>query len=51
MGWLKAGRKIIELQNDIDESLEICYGKEKDYKPHITLGRVKYIQKENKTKV
>jgi len=26
------------------------FGKEKDYKPHITLGRVKFIKKENKTK-
>ncbi|MDP6547339.1 MAG: RNA 2',3'-cyclic phosphodiesterase [Candidatus Woesearchaeota archaeon] len=47
---LKPEEKIIELQNDIDESLENLFGKEKDYKPHITLGRVKFIKKENKTK-
>jgi 2'-5' RNA ligase len=47
---LKPEEKIIELQNDIDESLKNLFGKEKDYKPHITLGRVKFIKKENKTK-
>ena len=34
--------KILELQKDIDESLKPLFKKEKDFKAHITLARVKY---------
>ena len=34
--------KIIELQKNIDESLKRLFKKEKDFKAHITLARVKY---------
>lgn len=44
---LKPEEPIIELQKDIDENLKIFFKKEKNFKPHLTLARVKYI--ENKT--
>ncbi len=34
--------KILELQKNIDESLKKLFKKEKDFKAHITLARVKY---------
>lgn len=34
--------KILELQKNIDESLKPMFKKEKDFKAHITLARVKY---------
>ena len=34
--------KVIQLQNQIDESLISLFKKEKDFKSHITLARVKY---------
>ncbi|MBI2557943.1 RNA 2',3'-cyclic phosphodiesterase [Candidatus Woesearchaeota archaeon] len=34
--------KIMELQRNIDESLKQSFKKEKDFKAHITLARVKY---------
>lgn len=34
--------KILELQHKIDESLKKLFKKEKDFKAHITLARVKY---------
>jgi len=39
---LKPEGKISELQNKIDESLMGLFKKEKDFKAHITLARVKY---------
>lgn len=36
--------KIIELKNKIDESLKDIFSKEKDFKPHITLARVKFVK-------
>lgn len=47
---LKPEEKIIELQNDIDENLKNLFKKEKNFKPHITLGRIKFIEGKNKTK-
>jgi len=39
---------ILELQNNIDKNLMELFKKEKDFKPHLTLARVKYIEnKEN----
>src|SRR3989338_9641010 len=35
---------ILELQKNIDEKLKKIFKKEKDYKPHLTLARVKYIE-------
>ena len=35
--------KVIELQRGIDEKLKELFKKEKDFKAHITLGRVKYV--------
>ena len=34
--------RILELQNKIDEALKPLFRKEKDFKAHITLARVKY---------
>ena len=39
---LKPEDKILDLQNKIDESLRKFFKKEKDFKVHITLARVKY---------
>ena len=36
--------KVIELQRSIDEKLKELFKKEKDFKAHITLGRVKYAE-------
>lgn len=36
--------KIVELQKSIDESLSQLFKKEKDFKAHITLARVKYAE-------
>jgi 2'-5' RNA ligase len=45
---LKPEEPILELQKDIDEALEKSFKKEKNFKAHITLARVKYIEdKEN----
>ena len=39
---LKPEEKVLELQKNIDEFLEKIFKKEKDFKSHITLARVKY---------
>ena len=39
---LKPEDKVAELQEKIDESLKNLFKKEKDFKAHITLARVKY---------
>lgn len=39
---LKPEDKVLELQKQIDESLSKLFKKEKDFKSHITLARVKY---------
>lgn len=39
---LKPEGKIVELQKQIDESLKQLFKKEKDFKAHITIARVKY---------
>ena len=39
---LKPEDRILELQNKIDEALKPLFRKEKDFKAHITLARVKY---------
>ena len=36
--------KVIELQRSIDEKLRELFKKEKDFRAHITLGRVKYVE-------
>ena len=41
---LKPEEKVLELQKDIDESLKKLFKKEKDFKAHITLARVKYTE-------
>ena len=40
---LKPEEPILELQRNIDEELKKLFKKEKDYKPHLTLARVKFI--------
>ncbi|MAE43186.1 RNA 2',3'-cyclic phosphodiesterase [Candidatus Woesearchaeota archaeon] len=40
---LKPEDKIMELQKDIDENLKKLFKKEGNFKAHITLGRVKFI--------
>jgi len=39
---LKPEEKVVELQKQIDDSLNKLFRKEKGFKPHITLCRVKY---------
>ncbi len=39
---IKPEDRILELQSKIDESLKPLFKKEKDFKAHITLARVKY---------
>ena len=39
---LKPEEKVLELQKKIDDSLKVLFKKEKDFKAHITLARVKY---------
>ena len=39
---LNPEERVLELQNKIDESLKLLFKKEKDFKAHITLARVKY---------
>lgn len=41
---LKPEEPILKLQNNIGESLKKLFKKEKDFKPHLTLARVKYIE-------
>ena len=36
--------RAIELQRSIDEKLQQLFKKEKDFKAHITLGRIKYVE-------
>ena len=40
--------KILELQEDIDENLKKLFKKEKNFKPHLTLARVKFIEDKKK---
>ena len=40
---LKPENKVLELQKSINESLKGLFKKEKDFKAHITLARVKHI--------
>jgi len=39
---------LIRLQKQIDENLETLFEKEKDYRPHITIGRVKALHNKKK---
>jgi len=41
---LNPKRPILELQRDIDETLKKLFGKEKNFKAHVTLARVKYVE-------
>src|SRR3989338_120481 len=41
---LKPEEQILELQSKIDESLKKLFKKEKGFKPHLTIARVKYIE-------
>lgn len=41
---LKPEDKVLELQKNIDDSLKGIFKKEKDFKSHITLARVKYLE-------
>ncbi|MBW2976369.1 RNA 2',3'-cyclic phosphodiesterase [Candidatus Woesearchaeota archaeon] len=45
---LKPEEPVLELQKRIDESLKKMFKKEKDFKAHITLARVKYIEDKDK---
>ena len=44
---LEPEEPILELQKDIDENLKKLFKKEKDFKSHLTLARVKYIEDKN----
>ena len=41
---LKPEEPVLELQKNIDEALKKLFKKEKDFKPHLTIARVKYIE-------
>ena len=41
---LKPEEQVLELQKNIDENLKKLFKKEKDFKPHLTIARVKYIE-------
>ena len=41
---LKPEDKVLELQKQIDEALSKLFKQEKDFKSHITLARVKYLE-------
>ena len=44
---LKPEEPVLELQKNIDENLKKLFKKEKDFKPHLTIARVKYIEDES----
>ena len=48
--WVGLGPedKIIELQKKVDEGLKDMFNVEKDFKPHLTLARVKFIKDKEK---
>ena len=41
---LKPEEPVLELQKNIDENLKKLFKKEKGFKPHLTIARVKYIE-------
>src|SRR3989338_9954601 len=41
---LKPEEFVLELQKNIDENLKKLFKKEKGFKPHLTIARVKYIE-------
>ncbi|MDP6648237.1 MAG: RNA 2',3'-cyclic phosphodiesterase [Candidatus Woesearchaeota archaeon] len=41
---LKPEGPVLELQKEIDENLKKLFKKEKNFKPHLTLARVKFIE-------
>ena len=41
---LKPEEKVIELQKKIDNSLKILFNEEKNFKAHITLARVRFVE-------
>ena len=41
---LKPEEPVLELQKSIDENLKKLFKKEEDFKPHLTIARVKYIE-------
>jgi len=45
---LEPEEEINSLQKDIDEKLKKLFKKDKDFKPHITLGRVKFVRDKEK---
>ncbi len=48
--WVYVNGKVLELQQAIDIKLADMFEKEKDYKPHVTLGRVKFVKDRVKLK-
>ncbi len=41
---LKPEEPVLELQKNVDEALKKLFKKEKGFKPHLTIARVKYIE-------
>ncbi len=41
-------KEILKLQKEVDEALQADFKKEKDFKAHITLARVKYVKDKEK---
>ncbi|MCX8146867.1 MAG: RNA 2',3'-cyclic phosphodiesterase [Candidatus Woesearchaeota archaeon] len=47
---LKPENKVVELQNAVESSLEDIFEKDKNFKPHITIARVKAIENKKEFK-
>ena len=45
---LKPEETILKLQNDIDENLKKLFKQEKNFKPHLTLARIQFIDDKKK---
>lgn len=45
---LKPENEVLELQKNIDEKLKKLFNKEKNFKAHITLARVKFVEDKKK---
>ena len=45
---LKPEEEIIKIQQNIDENLKKLFKKDKNFKPHLTLARVKFVENKNK---
>ena len=45
---LRPEEEIIKIQKNIDDILNKCFKREKDFEPHLTLARVKFVEDKEK---